>query len=240
MITPLYPWSSSYRAECLARRHQVPFFESLVWFDLGLNPGLPDHWRVHYSLCRWPIAPYLLIICLDYVLRTLIKKNGFTLKKQVGSRHYFAEAITYADYIDDLALLANTPTQAESLLQSLKQAAGGIVLHVNANKTEYIRFKRERVISSLNGGSLKLVDKLMHLGSSVSSTESDVNMGLAKSSTAIDWLSIIWMPDLSDKIKRNFFQAAVAQSAGAVEYTDCFSPPNNCTGMTLNNQMMGF
>ena len=44
-IAPLYPWSVPYNAECLARRHQVPFFESLVWLDLGLNPGLSDNWR---------------------------------------------------------------------------------------------------------------------------------------------------------------------------------------------------
>ena len=24
--------------------------KSLVWLDLGLNPGLPDHWRTLYSL----------------------------------------------------------------------------------------------------------------------------------------------------------------------------------------------
>ena len=44
-IAPLYLWSISYSAECEVRRDQVPFFESLVWLDLGLNSGLPDHWR---------------------------------------------------------------------------------------------------------------------------------------------------------------------------------------------------
>ena len=43
-IDPLYPWFVPYYAECWARRHQVPFFESLVWLNLGLNPGLPGHW----------------------------------------------------------------------------------------------------------------------------------------------------------------------------------------------------
>ena len=38
------------------------------------------------------------------------------------------------------ALQDNTPTQAKSLLYSLEQAAGGIDLHVNADKTEYICF----------------------------------------------------------------------------------------------------
>ena len=37
-------------------------------------------------------------------------------------------------------------------------------------------------------GSLKLVDKFSDLGSSVSSNESDINMGLAKAWTAIDRL----------------------------------------------------
>ena len=48
-IAPLYPWSLSYNAECWARRHQVPFFEPLVWLNHGLNSGLPDHWRTLYS-----------------------------------------------------------------------------------------------------------------------------------------------------------------------------------------------
>ena len=33
-----------------ARRYQVPFYKSLVWRDVGLNPSLPDHWRTLYLL----------------------------------------------------------------------------------------------------------------------------------------------------------------------------------------------
>ena len=47
-----------------------------------------------------------------------------------------------ADNSDERALLANTPNQTESLLHNREQAAGGICLHVNANKTEYMCFKR--------------------------------------------------------------------------------------------------
>ena len=83
------------------------------------------------------LAPYLFIICLDYVLRTSIDKireNGFELTKK-RSKRYPAKTITDADYADDLALLANTPNQAETLLHSLERAAAGIGLHVNAHKT---------------------------------------------------------------------------------------------------------
>ena len=68
---------------------------------------------------------------------------------------------------------------------------------------------KKRDISSLNGGTLKLVDKFTYLESSVSSTEIDIKKRLAKAWTAIDWLSIIWRSNLSDKVKRYFFQAAV-------------------------------
>ena len=64
-------------------------------------------------------------------------------------------------------------------------------------------------ISTLDGTSLKLVDKFTYLGSSVSSTEKDIDTRLTKAWTAVDRLSIIWKSDLTDKIKRSFFQVAV-------------------------------
>ena len=111
-----------------------------------------------------------------------------------------------ADY---LALLANMPNQAETLLHSLERVAAGICLHVNAHKTEYMCYNQTSNIATLDGASLKQVDKFTYLGSSVSSTEKDINTRLMKAWTAIDRLSIIWKSDLTDKMKRSFFQAAV-------------------------------
>ena len=64
-------------------------------------------------------------------------------------------------------------------------------------------------ISTLDGSSLKLVDKFTYLRSSVSSTEKDIDTRLMKAWTATNVLSIIWKSDLTDKMKRSFFQAAV-------------------------------
>ena len=157
------------------------------------------------------LAPYFFIICLDYVLRTLIDKireNGFELTKK-SCRRYPAKTITDADYADDIAILANTPNQAEILLHNLEWAAAGIGLHVNAHKTEYMCYNQTGDISTLDGTSLKLVDKFTYLGSSVESTGKDTDTRLTKAWTAIDWLSIIWKSDLTNKMKRSFFQAAV-------------------------------
>ena len=86
-----------------------------------------------------------------------------------------AQTIMDADYADDIALLANTPTQVESLLHSLEWAVGGIGLHVNADKTEYIYFNQRGDIFTLIHVPLKLIDKFTYLGSSISSTENDIN-----------------------------------------------------------------
>ena len=113
------------------------------------------------------------------------------------------------DYADDIELLENAPPQAKSLVHSLERAASGIGLHVNAHKTEYTCFNQTGDISTLNGSSQKLVDKFTYLESSVSSTETDINTWIAKAWTANDRLSDIWKSDLTDKMKRIFFQPAV-------------------------------
>ena len=58
----------------------------------------------------------------------------------------------------------------------------------------------------MDGKLVKLVEKFTYLGSSILSTESDVNIRLVKEWTAIERLSIKWKADLSDKIKQDFFQ----------------------------------
>ena len=68
------------------------------------------------------LAQHLFIICLDYALRTSIDKmrdNGFKLTKE-RSKRYPAQAITDVDYADEIALLANTPVQTQTLLHSLE------------------------------------------------------------------------------------------------------------------------
>ena len=59
-----------------------------------------------------------------------MKDNGLKLGKE-RNRSYSTQTITDADYADDLALLANTPTQPESLLHSLERVAANIGFHVN-------------------------------------------------------------------------------------------------------------
>ena len=136
-----------------------------------------------------------------------MKENGFKQAKE-RSRRYPAQTITEAFYADDIALLSNTPAQVEALLHCLERAAAGIGLYVNVDKTKYMCFNQRCNISILRSGPLKLMDRFIYLKSNVSPTEKYISTRLATGFTGIDWLSVIWQSDLTDKIKQ-FFQVAV-------------------------------
>ena len=131
------------------------------------------------------------------------EKDFFDIVAGILQRDKFAPYlfIICQDYADDLALLANTSTQAESLLHSLEHAAGALTPMSIETATCVLNEKRD--ISTLIGGFLELVDKFTYLGSSVSSTENEINVRLVKAWTAIDKISIIWKSDSSDEIKHN-------------------------------------
>ena len=84
-------------------------------------------------------------------------------------------------YIQDLALnnlqwlichqTQTHQTTHETLLQILERATAGIGVNVNADKTEYLYYNQTGDISTLDGTSLKLVDKFTYFGSSVSTIE---------------------------------------------------------------------
>ena len=63
-------------------------------------------------------------------------------------------------------------------------------------------------------------------GSSVSSTEADIDTRLTMAWTAIDKVSVIWKSDQTDKRKRSFFQAMVVPIL-----------LNGCTTWTLTKRM---
>ena len=108
----------------------------------------------------------------------------------------------YIAYANDQALLANTSAQAKSLLHSLKQVTKVIDLYMNTDKTEFMCFRQDDAISTLNNKPLELIDHFTYLGSNISSAKSDINICIGKAWTAIDRLSTIWKSDPFDKKSR--------------------------------------
>ena len=125
--------------------------------------------RLAYDLPKETVAATMMLY-----RNTKVKENCFKLTKE-RSKRYPVKTITDADNTDDIALLANASTEAETLLHSLERAAASIGFHINPHKTEYMCFNQTGNISTQNGSTLKLVDKITYRESSVSSTETDIN-----------------------------------------------------------------
>ena len=77
--------------------------------------------------------------------------------------------------------------QAESLLHRLEKGTRFIEPHVNSDKTEFMCFKQDRTISTLNNKPLKLIDKFTYLGRIISSTETDVNVRIGNNLILTDY-----------------------------------------------------
>ena len=158
------------------------------------------------------LAPYLFIICLDYILKHSIDDNinlGFTLSQRRSSRHP-AIHITDIDYADDIAVTADTIKDAEKMLHQIEEAAEDIRLKINSDKTEYMSLnsKSDNMISR-NGNSIKNVDNFKYLGSYIANTENDINTRIAKAWAALNSMNILWKSNLSENLKRSFFRTAV-------------------------------
>ena len=148
------------------------------------------------------LAPYLFIICLTCLEHRLIKSEKTTSSWQRKE----AEGTRKNNYWRRLRWWHS---DTGKYTQPSWNTVVWNELHVNAHKTEYMCYNQTGDITTLDWTLLKLVDKFTYQGSSVSSTEKDINTRLTKAWTAIDRLSIIWKSDLIDKMKRSFFQAAV-------------------------------
>ena len=158
------------------------------------------------------IAPYLLIIVLDYVLRTSIDKNselGFTLLPRRSRRHP-ATKLTDADFADDLALLADNDKNAEALLLLLEAAADAVGLQVNYGKTNYMVFSQANTkITGKNGAELEAVSDFKYLGSWLASSSTDLNIRIAQAWSAHNKLDKVWKSTLTRNMKIRLFQSLV-------------------------------
>ena len=63
----------------------------MVWLDLGLNPGLPDHWRILYSLCLMAPNDFFIFIVIFTTFRSIYHLAFYVLEKM----HKINKANTY-------------------------------------------------------------------------------------------------------------------------------------------------
>ena len=105
--------------------------------------GETDFFAFHAGVLQGDtLAPYLLIIALDYAMRSAIEGYedlGFTLTER-RSRRSAAVMITDTDFADDIALISNNLDKVQSLLEGVETGATEVALHINTGKTEYMAY----------------------------------------------------------------------------------------------------
>ena len=144
------------------------FFHSIVTpFFVGITGVLLKKYNCtisSYNLLRLPITN----------IHWANERKWFhTFKKRVKTRRYPAELLTGVDKADDLGMFIDIFAKVESFFHWLELAVRYIGLYMNDNKNEFISFKLNGAILSLNGKSLKFVDRLLPLSNYISSRESD-------------------------------------------------------------------
>ena len=123
-----------------------------------------------------------------------MKVNGFKLAKE-RSRRYPTQTITRGLHRWHSASGKYTKIKAEILLHSLERPAAGIVLYVNAHKTDYVCINNRGNISTLPRKRC-FINWERHQ--------------LAKAWTAIDRLSVIWKSVLTDNNKTLCFPSSLS------------------------------
>ncbi len=110
------------------------------------------------------LAPYLFIICMDYVLRHVPAACG-AIVDDYGP----PTRIPFLAYADDVVLLANTESDAQSLLTAFESAAHklGLRLNILPGKTECMLISRKhlpapQLVTSL--GPVKITESYKYLG----------------------------------------------------------------------------
>ena len=97
---------------------------------------------------------------------------GFKIERK-RSKIIGPQIITDLDFADDIALLSEEITSAQSFLQKLEIEAGKVGLHLNNTKTEVMVLNQEynTPIKCISGHDLKKVTNYKYLGGQMESCE---------------------------------------------------------------------
>ena len=160
------------------------------------------------------LAPLLFVIVLDYVMRQAlngkVEELGFYLDRKRSRRHH-PTIITDTDFADDIALISKEIAQAQEMLARVEKEAGKVGLHLNAKKTEVMKFNLPDSVGihASNGSLIKETGNFRYLGGWLENSKKDFETRKALAWSACNKLSKIWKSKVNRKIKERLFVVTV-------------------------------
>lgn len=159
------------------------------------------------------LAPFLFIIIVDYVMRSTLEDHnhlGFTLNKTTRRNQPLPQnTFTDTDYADDLCLISDSVTDAQSFLTRLENAAAEFGLVVNVEKTEAMMFNTVGTLTTITGEPIENKQDFKYLGAWISSTSKEFNVRKGCAWSALNKLDKLWKSSLPRHLKIEFFKATV-------------------------------
>ncbi|XP_072028360.1 uncharacterized protein [Amphiura filiformis] len=148
--------------------------------------------------------------CYTRLLRSALENLGFTANFR-RSRRVGPLCVTDLDFADDIALISDTASQAQELLERIEKAALRVGLHMNTKKTKCMVFNQQTEVDvrTADGTSLEVVKDFKYLGAWIKSSEQDIKTRKALTWRACNKFTKIWKSHLPRQIKFKLFQATI-------------------------------
>ena len=159
------------------------------------------------------LAPFIVVIVLDYVLRKAISGResefGFMLTPRRSSRNP-EKVITDLVFADDIALTSGNVDRAQRLLSRVENEGNRVGLLLSEKKTKVMTCNVAPDPILTNGGiALEEVEDFKYLGSWVNSSERDIKTRKALAWKALNSMKRVWKSNVSNELKTRLFIATV-------------------------------
>ena len=146
------------------------------------------------------LAPFLFIIVIDYILRKVPVKFGFT------THICPLKVLSDLNFADDIILLDNDLKSAEEHIEALTKEASVVGLKMNLEKTKYMTNIKDIDDKYKLNDEIEKVNDYKYLGSYLNSTLKEFNIRRALSCKAFRNMNKIWRSDMPTRMKLKLFK----------------------------------
>lgn len=164
------------------------------------------------------LSPYLFIIVLDYIFRSMMDSSfeGLEIVPRKSSRHPRV-LLNHLAFADDVVLIAPNMEQAQSMFTKLETVGAKVGLNINYSKTKIMKIGSipddvgcdRRLVGMRECSTIKQVDDFCYLGSHVRSCIRDFASRRALAFEALNKLWRVWKSNISRECRIRLFKSLV-------------------------------
>jgi hypothetical protein len=172
------------------------------------------------------LAPFLFVLVLDAVLRTLPRKGMqlsplfqpiLTARQRTLYMMPTQHLLPGTAYADDICLLAHSCADLQDLYRALERSALllGLKINYGAGKTErFVCNDAPGLVTALSGQAVPVVSTYKYLGVYIFSFDQDLRHRKTKAWAALSSMREIWRSNASTPVKRALFRSLVEPILG--------------------------